>query len=162
MSVERRENIGFHRRAAVARRVGWGIFGLLLIGALLGGFGSGPLSSSKVHAAGGHLMVEHERFQRFQADMRLRVHFQVPEGKHRAALWIDRDYADSLNIRELQPFPIAAQVGTDRLTYEFSPTPNAELVLITLTARPRRAGRHIVRLGVVDGPAVEFIVFVWR
>jgi hypothetical protein len=61
------EDLPFQRREWVAERVAWAVMALLIAGALLGFFGTGPLSRTTAGDEAGPLWLEYERFARLLA-----------------------------------------------------------------------------------------------
>ena len=61
------QNLIFQKRFWRAQRIGWGVLTVALLAALLGVFGSGPLSHTTVSDASGRLTITYERFARLLA-----------------------------------------------------------------------------------------------
>jgi hypothetical protein len=73
------EDLAFQRREWKIQRVGWGAMALVIIAALLGVFGTGPLSNATLEREG--LRLEYERFCRFAAANGYRFHGIAQSGR---------------------------------------------------------------------------------
>ena len=67
------QDVPFQQRAWRYQRLAWGVFGLTLIGALLGLFGQGPLADASIVDATGTVRLDYERLTRFDRLMHLTV-----------------------------------------------------------------------------------------
>jgi len=139
---------------------GWGIFGLILVAALLGIFGEGPLARAKAGRPNSVLWIDYDRFVRYQAPMVLKVH--VAAGNNSLpALWLARDYLDRVDVEHISPEPERVKVGRDSLIYIFNVARTNEEATITFHLKPTGYGKTPVRLGLVDGPQMDFTQFIY-
>lgn len=142
----------------------WGRTGmlLLLVAALAGLLGPGPISERTAGVEGGPLWVEYLLFGRWLAPEVLRVHLgpgRAPGG--RASLWLDRALADRYDISDVSPPPEGVTVWSDRLEYHFrAPDPDREIE-ITFERKPSGWGLLGGRVGVPGGPSVEIREIVY-
>jgi hypothetical protein len=104
----------FQQREWNAQRIGWGIMGAVVLAAMLGAFGRGPLSNTSVERDG--LRLEYERFARAQNPTSLRFYFAAGEP---ARLVIGRKYLDAVRIEDITPPPESVAVDGDWLIYSF-------------------------------------------
>src|SRR5437763_389442 len=87
------QDLDFLRRAWVLQRVGWGVLALLVLAAVLGLVGPGPLCRAVEADSAGLLRLEYERFEHLETNATLRLHLApgvAQEGKVRLAL--SQDY----------------------------------------------------------------------
>lgn len=61
------QDLEHQRREWVIERIGWAIMALILLAALAGLLGSGPLSNARIDHPGSHLSAEYNRFERYQS-----------------------------------------------------------------------------------------------
>ncbi len=159
------EDIGYQRRSWTAQRVGQAVMALVLLAALAGLLGPGPLSDATARDPGGAaLQVEYNRFWRSKSSLTLRAHLgpgAVREGK--ARVWLSRAYAQDLQIQEVKPEPDSVEIGAERLTYVFSfSTPDgAPAATVTFIGEPEKAGTLRGRMGLENGPTLDFRQFVY-
>jgi len=161
-SLDVAQDLRFQRWEWAVQRVGWAAFVLILVAGLLGLFGDGPLSRGRAGTRETRLWVEYERLQRYQAQATLQVHVaRETIGDGTLRLWIGRDYAEGVRLRQLTPSPEATEVAGDRLIGVFRVGAGPGPATVTLQAQPTVRGRQRVRLGLVDGPAVDFTILVY-
>jgi hypothetical protein len=128
---------------------------LLIAAALLGLFGTGPLSRTTAGDEAGPLWLEYERFARLLAPAPLSVH--VGPGAERGGIirvWIDRRYLDSVELQEVTPQPDSTAVGAERLIFSFRQAEDEGAAVITFNMRPSRFGSLPGRVGLIGGPAL--------
>ncbi|EYB68527.1 hypothetical protein DEIPH_ctg021orf0038 [Deinococcus phoenicis] len=118
--LEIRQDLEFHRREVRAENVGWAVMLLILLAALLGLFGSGPLSKATAQAAGGGLTVKYNRFARYLAPAELTLTFS-PDSIQEGGLhvWLSREFLQHVQIQQITPEPDSVQLEGQRLTYTF-------------------------------------------
>lgn len=157
------EDLRFQRRMWIAQRVGWAAMALVVLAALAGLFGPGPLSAAVAGDAEGRLSVDYHRFARSRAPETLRVQWgaDLADSGGRVRLWIDKRYLESHQLRHVLPPPEAVEVGEGRLTYEFAVEDPARRGSATFTLTADRIGPAEVRLGIEGGPTVELWQLVY-
>jgi hypothetical protein len=151
------QDLTFVRRSWAVQRAGWAGIGIVLVIALAGGLGSGPLS----HQRGGVpdlLEIDYSRFVRYQASHTLTVRLtgtavRGPE----ARLWIDRRYLDQARIESIAPPPVRVEAGADRLLYVFQLLGGTEPVTISIVLQPQSIGRTAGRIGIAGDERVATI-----
>jgi hypothetical protein len=118
--LEIQEDLPFQQREWIAERVAWAVMALLVAAALLGDFGTGPLSRTTAGDEAGPMWLEYDRFVRLLAPAPLRV--QLGPGAARdgmVRLWIDRRYIDSFELQQVTPQPDSMELGIERLIFTF-------------------------------------------
>ncbi|HEY8504224.1 MAG TPA: hypothetical protein VIL46_06545, partial [Gemmataceae bacterium] len=122
------------------QRVAWYAMLLVLLLALIGLLGNGPLSTAVAEAPDGSLRAEFNRFVHYLTPETLR--FDVAAGAARDGelrLWLDLQYLRGVQIRGVTPQPLRVEAGPDRHTYVFR-APDAQrptTVLFHLEAERR-------------------------
>jgi hypothetical protein len=112
--MEVNADIEFQRRAWTVQRVGWLVIAAIIVGALLGIFGDGPLSRAAVERDG--LRLEYERFARLQQSTRLLVEL-TKTGPGEIAF--NRGYLESFRIEQITPEPREVETSGEWLVYRF-------------------------------------------
>jgi hypothetical protein len=157
-SLQIDEDLRFQRRDWVVQRIGWGALALLLLAALLGVTGSGPLShASKSDGQG--LSVEYERVVRHGARTALVI--EVTPGTlagEEARITMERDYLAAYDVQSMVPEPDRTEVANGVVTFVFDVTPRAALKW-RLSLEPDEIGRHGTRVRLDDGPPVDIRQF---
>ena len=73
--LEISHELGLHHQFWVLQRFGWLLIVLIVLGAIMGLFGSGLLSQTVAGQQNSALWVEYERFWRMKSPMLVRVYF---------------------------------------------------------------------------------------
>lgn len=131
----RRFHFGFWR----AQRAAWVLFGLIVVGALLGLTGAGgPLSRETTVMPGGE--IDHPRVGRWNAADEVRI--ELEPGPRERELLLSTGFADHFQIEDIQPTPsrdVAAAEG-HRMVFETEEGQPAAIVLHVRAQRPGIAG----------------------
>jgi hypothetical protein len=147
-SLQVHENLVFERRLWRVQRIGWIVIAALLLLALAGLFGNGPLSHAV--ASAGTLQVSYERFAHADAPATLRIDVRQPsEGTVRVA--INREYLDTLRVEHILPEPLRTVSGGEEHTFEFASPGNADLH-ISIEASPQAPGMPVARVRLLQEP----------
>jgi hypothetical protein len=130
---------------------------LILLLALLGLFGRGPLSEARVGGQG--LRIEYERF--VHASSPTTLHLFVAAAGGRIQLAVNRAYLEAMPVEHIRPAPLSTQVRGDTLTFEFAAGPGETQIAFDL--RPRAAGRPTAVIRQTPGltAALEFRQLVY-
>jgi hypothetical protein len=151
------QDLDFQRKEWRVERIAWAALTIIVLLALLGLFGTGPLSSATASSDDDGLVLDYERFVRHDGEASLDIQVspdQVSEGE--IELWISTAYLDKVRIESISPQPDEVRGEGDRQVYVFlAEAPNAP-VSITFNLSPDRMGRYSGEMGIVDGPAISF------
>ena len=153
----------FHRRDWRVQRIGWAILALTAVAALLGAFGQGMLAWAEQTSAEGTVHVRYERLVRRHAPARLE--FTIAPGlagaDGRVRLWLDRGYAEQLEITAIQPEPVEVSATPALLIYQFAVSDGGRPVQVTFSVQHDRAGRSHAGAGVLPRGTVRLDQFVF-
>ena len=143
------QDLAFQEREWRTQRVGWVVLVMVMLVALGGLFGNGPLSWTTVTAPGGALQVSYERFGRRGGPQELTV--RAPARSAERGSWhveVSRDYLASLEVTSITPQPDAAEAVQGAVRYRFAQAaPDADLeVVLAVTPRAVGSRRGDVRL----------------
>ena len=151
------QDLEFQRREWVVERIGWGLMALLVIAALFGLLGGGPLSQATAGGEGGPFQVQYGRFVRHRAPTDMEITLQpgaVQEDK--ARVWVDREWLDTIDLQSVLPEPDSMQAGGDRLIYVFELDEPGAPASIKFDYMPVKYGARIVSVGLDGGESVSF------
>jgi hypothetical protein len=149
----------FQRREWAVQRGGWVVLSTLLVASAAGLFGQGPLARAEIGDSRGW-QLEYDRFARNYSQTRLAITSPAGHEGDTVVVWIDRDYADHVEIQESDPAPVSVSARSDRLVYRFlaaGPGP----VRIVFNMEPQTAGRLRGRVGFADSDGVAFSQLVY-
>jgi hypothetical protein len=156
------EDPAFVRRSWIVQRLGWTGMGLVVVLALAGLLGSGPLSRRTTQLAG-LLRVEYQRFARYEAAQTIAIRLE-PAATHtgEVRVWVDRRFLDDSKIDAITPTPVRAEAGPDRLVYVFAVTPPGAPTTLTLILQAEQIGLTSGRIGLVGAAgAATFWQFIY-
>lgn len=156
------QDMAFQRMTWKLERVGWIVLTLLLLAAVAGFFGSGPLSRGRAGDPASGLWVEYERFARTASLQTLRVHVgaqHVREGK--VTLWIARAYLDDEVIEDITPTPESVHIGKDGIHFIYSVADAATQADVVIRFKTQEWGGAEGRLAIPAGPSVMFKQFIY-
>jgi hypothetical protein len=156
------QDLAFQRRSWTVQRVAWFVMLALLAGAAAGLIGPGPLSTSEAGARGSPLWIEYERFARYQAPTKLRLHFGpgvAVDGAVRVHL--DDGLVESVDVRSVTPEPERVEAAEDGLVLTLRVADPARPAAASIELEPNAYGTIPIRVGIVGGPAVEARAFVY-
>lgn len=110
----------FEKREWMFQRVGRVFMLLIVLGALLGFFGAGPLSLTEVRDQTGNLTLAYERYGRRGATTELVVDVApaaIANGK--AEVWLSSHYLGEMQVESITPTPDQVMIQDDGYVYTF-------------------------------------------
>jgi hypothetical protein len=155
------EDLAHERVVWKMQRWGWAVLTLILLAALIGFLGHGPLSKAKAGQPKSVLWAEYDRFGRHHASAVLKVHLGASGATSLPAIWIAREYLDQVEMEQIYPAPERVKVAEGRLIYIFDLARTNEQTEITFHLKPSGFGKKSVKLGLVDGPELQFSQFIY-
>jgi hypothetical protein len=156
------EDMAYQRREWRVQRIGWAVMGLLLLAALAGLLGPGPLSDAAAGRAGGPLRVEYSRFERMQSPGELRIHVAARLARTGTVrLRLNRGFVEKIDLVRLYPEPVSTDVDGNGFTYEVGTSGAAAPITAVVQYKYRAFGRMPVQVAVEDGAAVSFEQWVY-
>ena len=103
-SLQLAEDMAFQERNWRAERIAWMAMALTVLAALLGLFGSGPLSEARSADPSGALEVSYSRFLRLSAPASITVKARpAPAPAERFALQLDAEFTQAFRIASVTP-----------------------------------------------------------
>jgi hypothetical protein len=137
-----------------AQRVAWAVLAALLLAALLGVFGGGPLARAEARGADG-LAVRYERFSRARCPETLTVLLPADAGGGRT-LRISAALLDGVRLLDVSPPPARVRWNGEERVFVFDAEPGADGPLrIAFRLEPTRAGRLVGWMAAGAGAPVE-------
>ncbi len=149
----------FQRRSWTAQKISWVLLGLLLLAALLGLLGPGPLSSATAGNKNGSLWLEYDRFTRYLSPTTLRLHLgagAISDGKARVVF--GKDYLESIQVERVTPNPDSTETGLEGIVYTFQLSGPAT---ISFDIRLEKVGPQTGQVGLAKAETLTFSQFVY-
>jgi hypothetical protein len=115
------QHIKQQRREWLVERIGWGLIACIILAALLGGLGFGPLSSRDAASGDGSLRASFYAIERAQAGTKLELWREPDDGAAKEFdLAISRTFLDEVTLESLVPEPTKVAADGDHIVFTFS------------------------------------------
>ncbi len=143
----------FQHRTWVVQRIGWGVFALLIVAALAGLFGSGPLST-RTAGSPADLQVTYERFARLHAPTTFEIR---ADGRltrdDTLTIALSGDAVRGLELTSTMPPPDSTSVVQDGVLLRFRTDSRPGEITVVLHTKPQKSGSLTSRVTIAGGPA---------
>lgn len=157
--LEMEQDLEFQRLSWKIERAAWLVMALLMIGGLLGAFGSGPLSRVSTGETN-KLQLEYERFGRYESPSSLKIHLKAPAESEEARIKISRSYFDAVRLERIIPEPVSVRVVDGWLDYTFKVDAPATLS-VKVDVTTQTFGRVEGTVASQDGAQLSFYQFIY-
>jgi hypothetical protein len=153
--LELDEDMTFQRRQFVVERVGWIVMLAIILAALLGVFGSGPLSAATVEDRSAGVKLEYSRFARRSATTQLRIHV-APSAieEHTILLRVGDEYLRRVDVESIFPEPERMMSDSGGLVAQVAVRAADRPAVITVDVAPRESGTLVLELRVGSGAPI--------
>jgi hypothetical protein len=156
------EDLKLERRGWIFERIGWLAMFLIVLAALAGLIGNGPLSSDSAAAQDESLTVEYDRFQHYHHQETLTVRIAgEAAGQNEVRLWFDQKFLSEIEIKRISPEPSDALVGNGRHVFVFPVADQGKSTEIIFHFEPDKIGAIHGHLGIEDRDDVQFVLFTY-
>lgn len=156
------DDLRFQRREWAFERVSWVGMAVLILAALLGLLGRGPMSEQSVMSPDGTVTVEYERFLNHRASTTLtvRVTGNVTVGGT-FRLVVNADYLEGVQVKQIMPTPELVESGEGRTLFVFRAADPGRPTAVVFHLEPEGPGTLRGRVSVLGGPAAAFDQLVY-
>lgn len=120
----------YHRVDYFIQRVGWICMLLILVAAVLGYLGQGPLTHRRVVTADGALSVDYYRVERYESPAKLMIRVQDLPRAEPLRLYVSKTFFDHTTPETVSPLPIATRIEGDEVVYDFAVSGAEELTIV--------------------------------
>lgn len=150
-----------HRADWRVERVGLAVIAIILMGALLGVFGDGPLSHGR-SGSGQAVSVEYERLLRASAPTQYRFHVDPSLATQGILdLRMDNSLVDLMQVDSIVPEPERQTAGPTYTAFSFRVEPGTSPASVVFQFRPATFGRHEGQVVVPGAPALSIDHFIF-
>ncbi len=150
-------DLEFQRREWAFERIAGIALASLVILAMLGLFGSGPLNAQSVQTS--KLDLEYSRFLRREAPNEMRLTIR-PSRLDGFSLSLDRDYLERNNLESIDPEPDSKVLKADHVELQF-PSKGPGPFVVSMRLRPTQTGPLSGTLRLEPEEAIAFSQFVY-
>jgi hypothetical protein len=145
-------------------RVGWAIMALIIVAALIGLLGPGPVSSTTV-GKGSVLWGEYEQFIRYQAPHVLRLHVRPKGTDSLVHLRLSRTFVDNVEMMQIKPEPAHIEAESNHFSYSFARDDASrtrdDSLTFTFEYQPEEFGKMEIEASVPDHHVIRFNQLVY-
>lgn len=138
------------------QNIGATVMAVVVLLALLGLTGSGPLATAHFGTRGGDLYGTYQRFGRLESRMRITVEASPQEADGELRISASQDYLDKLRIETIQPTPVDVEVGNGEHVFVFTTPIATDHTRIIFFVRPIDVGPIDGGFARPGGPTVTF------
>jgi hypothetical protein len=144
------------------QRIGWLVWAMLLLAALLGLTGSGWLSGAEVTSDDGAVTVKYDRFLHYHKPTQLQIGVKSSDDANgRWQLKITRSLLDRLQISRIEPEPDRREIAHDGIVYTFLHSAGAPAGTIIFHLEYERYGTAQGTIALTGSRPVELNLFVF-
>jgi hypothetical protein len=161
-SLEIDQDLTFQQKEWRLQRIAWVVMALLIVAALLGLTGSGPLARVIASEEGSPLQLEYSRFVRLDAPTTLDVEIasEAVTGEF-VELRLERAYLQDIGVEQIVPEPAEVRSAGDYLIYVFAVEEPEQPVSVTFDLRHTAFGPKSGQVRLGDEVTVDFGQFIF-
>jgi len=154
--------MAWQRRTWTIQRVGWFAMGAVVLTALSGVFGYGPVSWRHTSDPAGLVRMEYERFQRQGSEFTLRVDI-APEAitGDTVPLRVNGSFLEAVEVKGIVPGPQEARSAGSDVEYVVPVAQAGQPATIRFALKLRETGSHTAEIGLVGREPARFTQFVY-
>ncbi|HJQ78735.1 MAG TPA: hypothetical protein VJ828_02210 [Lacipirellulaceae bacterium] len=144
------------------QRVGWAVWIAIVIAALAGLLGTGPLSHADSTASDESLSVQYDRFLHYHkpAVLEVLVNSRARDDQP-LRLKVSQSFLDSIQILRIEPEPVEQSLSADGVVYTFPQDGASQLRKILVHFEFEDFGMCKGRVELIGGGSVSFQQFVY-
>jgi hypothetical protein len=144
------------------QRVGWATWAAIVIAALAGLLGTGPLSHANSSASDGSLSIQYDRFLHYHQPTAIEVLVNSRgAGGEPLRLKLSRSFLDRIQMLRIEPEPEEQSVATDGVIYAFTQDGAPELSKVLFHFEYEKFGKTKGSVERVGGGSTSFQQFVY-
>jgi hypothetical protein len=153
------EDYEAQKRAWLVQRIGWCVLAMVLLAAVLGGFGPGPLGSvTELDSSG--LRLKYDRFVRYEAPATMRLELPASADDEQD-FFLDASWLHGVHLESIQPEPIRAQAEGKRVRYTMRVQRRGSATPVSLHYEADAPGSLAGNVGIKGGTPLRISQFVY-
>jgi hypothetical protein len=156
------QDLPFQYRTWRIQRIAWGAIALILLCAVLGLFGHGPLSRATIRDPSLPLSLNYDRFGRYQSALILRVHVhERAANQDIVRIWLSYDYLSKIEIKQIVPEPEGAETSPTGMIYLFRLAQPEQRSDVIVNLEMEAIGFIEGRIGLDESHALTFLQWTY-
>jgi hypothetical protein len=145
-----------------AARVAWMGWGAIIVAALFGLLGDGPLSGARAKSSDDAVAVTYKRFVHYHHPEEVTFNLQPHNGtSNTISLTLNAGFLDSVQIDRIDPIPIRSRIGSDEVTFVFERSSTEAPTQIVFHLQYNSYGKVQGSAKVDDDDPVRFVQTVY-
>jgi hypothetical protein len=156
-NIDLSQDMVFERREWVLQRVGWVVIALLLVAALLGLLGHGPLTREQAVDINSASWLEYNSVDHYQASSQLKLHVGpgAASGKQ-LRVSLNQAYLERIELERVMPEPASQELGEGRVFFVFDVAEPGQPLDVAFQLAFTQFGRANAEVAVEGGPQFSF------
>ncbi len=160
LQIER--DLPYQRREWVIERIGWAGLLIIILAALVGLLGRGPISRTTQVNADQTVRLGYARFARYGERCPLRLEIVEDAAKrNEITVTINQEYLNGLKLVRVSPSPIREEPSFDTQVFVFSSAGSSGPITITFDVEPEKLGLRSGEITVAGRPKLSFTQYVY-
>lgn len=156
------QDLEFQYNAWKRQKIAWKILLLVLLSALLGLLGDGPLSDAKKGEKTDKIWVEYQRLTRFQSLTKLKINLSQDTGNQgELRINLSQEYLQNNQIQQINPLPYYVETGQKHITYVFRQIQPPQPTTITFYLQPEQIGIINAEIKLPQAKPIKFKQIVY-
>lgn len=152
----------FQRKEWRTQRIGWLVWVVVIIAALAGLLGPGPLSRTSATAPDDSLTVRYDRFVHYHQPLLLEVALRLgPDQNNAARLFLSDELLAELQILRIEPEPEGSELTGEGVIYTFPNAAGLQSGTIRIHAQYEAFGNVKGRIGLIGRQFAAVTQFVY-
>lgn len=162
IDLQLEDDMQYHRRAWQIQSIARVAAAVILLAALIGLWGQGPLSKATEGEAGDPLRLEYDRFGQFRTNTTLKLKVDdAARTDDKLQVWLSRDYMERYQVQEISPEPDRVAVDNGHLVYTLSVAEPSDTYDIVFQLVPTRFGLARGDAGTSEGKLLSFTQLIY-
>jgi hypothetical protein len=161
LSLEIDEDLPLQRVQWMVERVLWVVMAGVVLAALLGLLGAGPISLESRSSSDSSIEATYDRFGRLGSSLALDLTLRPQVGGEQVEVAISGDYLEKLRLEGVTPEPAEVRTDGDDLIFAFTVAESAEQVDATFNFTVEGMGPSGGEIGIPDGEAISIAHFFY-
>ena len=161
-SIDLETDDRFQKHEWQIQRVGWILWGCVIVAGLLGLLGPGLFSKTRSAASDSSLSIAYDRFVHYHHPREVKLHFDLGAiGASEFRISIDRGLLNSVDIQRIVPEPKQYAISQGGVVFTFDKEPQLQKGEVTLRIDYQHQGRVRGEIGLVGHVPAQITQFVF-
>jgi hypothetical protein len=154
------QDLKFQKKEWSVERAGWLVMLVIVVLAVFGLFGQGPLSNTTIENES--LQVKYGRFERLLAPVQIHVQVDAQQAASgEVKLQVDQGILSHYEVEKIVPEPDSVELAPEQVTYTFKTSPGEQPLEINFYLQANQLGTPNGKIGLVGGPMLDITQLIY-